>query len=626
MHDFNSRRHTFPILRPRALAVFSAFLVAAFLATAVPMTGNDALAIDYDLLQDAGDGTYFLGSNPTLDDPAGMFGLNINAADSINADQLWSGGGLSLNLTGSGVNVGVWDTGGVHRTHQDLVGRVVMQEFSPPSGHATHVAGTIGGTGISPGTQGMAPAVTIYSRKYSNDVAEMAADAGVIDISNHSYAFLRGWEKDVGWRQFPGGVPSWMADRDLYETEDPQFGKYRGGPSPVDETFFSLARYSFADAQAVDAVLHDNPDLLAVFAAGNDREQVPIDGIAEYVTYRSGGPSGPGLYLVPNSGEFVAPPQNGGPSGYDTLPNTQVAKNTLVVGATMDHTADPQNPGQIAVTDFSSFGPTDDGRCKPDVVANGFELISPYYDPSYPPDTTYGKGSGTSMAAPGVSGTAALLLEHYRNENGGETPPSATLKGLIMHTATDAGNPGPDYIFGFGQVNGAAAAQLISNADGSHAILEDSFAETERLFDFVAGGGPVKATLAWTDPAPEILPGAGLDDPTPVLVNDLDLWITGPDGIHYPWTLDPANPAADATRDKLNHLDNVVQVWIPDAMAGLYTVHVGGMLGDNTTVENLSQDYSLIVTGMVPEPGTLVGLGWLAVLGLGMLRRRRAVA
>src|SRR6478736_2046723 len=77
-----------------------------------------------------------------------------------------------------------------------------------------------------------------------------------------------------------------------------------------------------------------------------------------------------------------------------------------------------------------------------------------------------------------------------------------------------------------------------------------------------AGNSPLKATIVWTDP-PGPLQGEGLDDKKRVLVNDLDLWMTGPDDTtYYPWTLDPDNPGNPAKQDKANHIDNVEQVFI----------------------------------------------------------------
>jgi len=225
------------------------------------------------------------------------------------------------------------------------------------------------------------------------------------------------------------------------------------------------------------------------------------------------------------------------------------------------------------------------------------------------------------MAAPNVTGTAALLYEHY-DDLFSATPNSATMKGLLIHTATDAGNIGPDYTYGWGVVDGAAAADFLNQASlnptasplptNDTVIIEGTYTGspiTFNLDEFLPfpwqlppGGlgsdafptGPLKVTLVWTDPA-GTAHGNGLDETTPVLVNDLDLSITAPNGDTYnPWTLDPNNPANAAVQTQANHIDNVEQVFIDpvDIQRGQYTINL-----DNTgTLTNGSQDYSLLIS------------------------------
>src|SRR5262249_52357876 len=118
---------------------------------------------------------------------------------------------------------------------------------------------------------------------------------------------------------------------------------------------------------------------------------------------------GPGYYLVGNGGDTVAPPRDG-VTGFDDLPpGGQTAKNTLVVGAINPVTDDPFGPGDVQIASFSSRGPTDDGRIKPDVVADGVGV----YGPGAGGDTSYVTENGTSFSAPGVAGAATLLLDQY---------------------------------------------------------------------------------------------------------------------------------------------------------------------------------------------------------------------
>jgi len=548
-----------------------------------------------------GDGLWFLGAGPGPSELLLRVATNVNAADTTNTDQLLSGGGLGLSLTGNGLTVGVWDAGDVRASHQEFgaPSRVTVVDGVGVRSHSTHVAGTIGAAGVNPSARGMASQVGIRSRDWTNDYAEMAADASLIVASNHSYSYSRGWTTRIDWGIGP--VDTWCADSDVNFVEDPGFGKYDTG------------------AQALDQVLHSNPRLLSVWAASNDRNDA-YTGVGPggwYVTHLSTS-APPGWYLV-NPAYFPPPPGDGNAgAGYDCLPNDQVAKNTLVVGAINDITADPYNSGHVSLTSYSSWGPTDDGRVKPDVVGNGVGLLSSIATG----DNAYASNSGTSMSAANVTGTAALLVEHY-SDLFGSPPMSATTKGLLIHTAFDAGNAGPDYAYGWGLVDAAAAANFLTaaragSANPSCLIMENSYSGTEWTLALQSdGAGPLKATLVWTDPPPIVLPSSALDDPTSALVNDLDLWITGPGGTHYPWTLDPTNPSNPAVRAAGNHRDNVEQVLVDTPAAGWFTIHV------DRTGSAFEQDFSLLVSLTVPEPGTMLLLA-AGCAALVARRRRRS--
>ena len=198
----------------------------------------------------------------------------------------------------------------------------------------------------------------------------MDADAALIDVSNHSYGLIAGWvvypAAAFGFSTPTGLVDVWWEDRFQYSTESTAFGKY-------DDS-----------ARELDQVLFDNADLLSVWSAGNDRNDAfsSASGNGTYVTWFSGDPggigwSGAGWYLVPNSGASSAPGGDGNAgTGYDSLSLTKNAKNALIVGAVNDVTSDPYTSAQIVTASFSSYGPTDDGRVKPDVVGNGVSLLS----------------------------------------------------------------------------------------------------------------------------------------------------------------------------------------------------------------------------------------------------------
>jgi hypothetical protein len=533
------------------------------------------------------EGVWFLGGKSPDELNLKITHSNANAADTTNADQLWTGGSLGLNLDGSGVEVGVWDGGRVRGTHQEFTGRVSYGDLSSNSDHATHVAGTIGASGVNSNAHGMAGEVRIKSFDWDSDLQEIrtAAQNG-LSLSNHSYGMVRGWAQDnFEWTGFGDiYIDTWTGDRSRF-IEDQNFGKYS-------ELSHNL-----------DNVLFDNPYLLSVWSAGNDRDDIfkNVTGDDTYVAYFSkdaGVPGwmGKGWYRVP-TGLFSAPGPDGSFGGYDTLSLYQTAKNTLVVGAINDITKDPYNRFDPVISPFSSFGLADDGRLKVDIVANGVRLLSSGAES----DTAYYTASGTSMAAPNATGTAALLTQHYKNLYG-KAPLSATLKATIIHTAAEAGNVGPDYIFGWGVVDGAAAANFLDAAkqETSSRLIEKNYSGSIQTQTVTSSGSePLKATIVWTDPAGQVH-GDGLDERTRNLVNDLDVWIEGPNGEkYYPWTLNPDNPSAPATRGKRNELDNVEQVLIDNPAPGTYTVHVGH------SGNSFNQNYSLLISG-IGEPKSTI--------------------
>jgi hypothetical protein len=280
-----------------------------------------------------------------------------------------------------------------------------------------------------------------------------------------------------------------------------------------------------------------------------------------------------------------------------------VAKNIMTVGAVNDAVSgSSRSVANGTMAAFSGWGPTDDGRIKPDIVANGTGLYSCHDDS----DSAYTSIGGTSMSTPNAAGSAALLADYYSSLYPGQAMLSSTLKGLILHTADDppASNPGPDYAFGWGLMNTYAAAEHIrldNNYSSARYISAGTLNSGTPSHSFTFswnGSDPIRATLCWTDP-----PGSGqsgLDDTTLMLVNDLDLRIYGPGGapVYYPWILDPANPANNAaTGDNIR--DNVEQVYIasPPA-AGLYTLEIThkGSLTDG------EQEWSLILSGQRSDP------------------------
>ena len=268
-------------------------------------------------------------------------------------------------------------------------------------------------------------------------------------------------------------------------------------------------------------------------------------------------------------------------STYSTTPPPAPAKNTIAVGAV--------NKDTLVMTSFSSYGPTDDGRLRPDVSAPGCVTDGGSFSAgitSCGPGDRYIAMCGTSQASPVVTGAAALVHEYWSLKKGGDQPWASTVKGLIIHGSLDEDGPGPNYRYGYGVLQIPPSLDLIDEAE----VRQDAIDQGDELtLDFEATGGEVKATLVWTDPPGETMTARAL-------VNDLDLTIESGGTDWRPWVLDPASPMDDATRGE-NHRDPVEQVLVDDAASGdPVTVVVRA-----SEVPMGPQAFTLIVSG-VREP------------------------
>ncbi|HSW02492.1 MAG TPA: S8 family serine peptidase [Sedimentisphaerales bacterium] len=265
---------------------------------------------------------------------------------------------------------------------------------------------------------------------------------------------------------------------------------------------------------------------------------------------------------------------------WGTILCTGAAKNIVTVGAT--------NSDDNSLWAWSNKGPTGDGRIKPDVVSPGCEARSRGSIWSTLPGDRYGGACGTSLATPSVTGTMALILDDWRAIHKTDPLPS-TIKGLLIHTAKDLGTPGPDYAYGYGQINAKKAIDLVRIDTIDDIIKEDSiFVQGERdvhTLEIGPGETELRITLVWDDyPAQPMAARA--------LVNDLDLVVVGPDGKrYYPWTLDPYLPQQPAIRTQADRTNNVEQVCVENPPAGTWQVTVWG-----TTVPYYNQSYSLLTS------------------------------
>ncbi len=488
---------------------------------------------------------------------------NALSSATTRTNQLYSGGSLGLALNGSGDAVknrlGIWDGGAVFGTHVELVNRVTQQDnVTTTDVHATHVSGTLIATGISAQARGMSFGANLKAWDFSNDVSEMTAGAKDLSISNHSYGFPAGWSFSSTTNRW-----SWLGNLSVSQTEYYKFGFYDN------------------NAQAWDKIAVAAPFYLIVKSAGNNR-----------------GDNGPGdgkYYFLGTSTKDSSNVARKASDGYDILSTTSNAKNILTVGAVVGTGGNaPAQPSDVSISSFSSWGPTDDGRIKPDLVAVGVNVFST----SNASTTAYTVLSGTSMSCPQTSGSLLLLQEAYSKQNNGQLMLASTLKGLALHTAFDAGKAGPDYIYGWGLLDMEKAAKVILNMDKTNSLTERNLANGATFTQKItaSGKGALTATICWTDPEGVVLPitADNVNNRTPRLVNDLDIRISDGTNNYLPFILNPDKPADVATRGD-NIRDNIEQILIPDAVPGrVYTLTVS----NKGTLKNNSQDYALIISGI----------------------------
>ncbi len=204
-----------------------------------------------------------------------------------------------------------------------------------------------------------------------------------------------------------------------------------------------------------------------------------------------------------------------------------------------------------------------------------------------------------------------MMVQHYKNAVGATAPfRAATIKGLATHTADEAGPAaGPDYGYGWGLMNTKSAAALITLHAASGTALRNikqTVLSNSDLIEFpvrAAGGGALKVTICWTDPAGTVATKA-VDANTASLVNDLDLRLITGGTTHFPWKLNPASPTSSATNSGDNDRDNVEQVYVASPTVGQsFTVRVmhKGTL-KNAAGATATQPVSIIISGIQTTP------------------------
>lgn len=492
-----------------------------------------------------------------------------------------------LNLEGEGFGIAMWESGNPIKTHPDFqdtqttpqtriqqLGSTIIEK-----GHATRVAGVMASNGSDNNdAKGMAPKATI--RSYSNSghtnnrITDYINELEAEIASNQSLIANNSWDFSSGY-YYNGGSPRWSASgASAYGmTEDYIFGFYSSFDVAIDDLLNRT----------------ENEHYTVVFSSGNDKNE--YYGITD-----------------PNGQPY---PKDCN-SGYDCMAWSHGGKNIITVGA-VNETTVVDNSSDITLAtyagrEFSSVGPMDDGRIKPDLVAVGTNILTT--------DITSGGYSnasstnGTSYSAPVVSSGSLLIQEHAQN-NFGQTLFGFTLKGLLCNTAGELGDYiGPDYRFGWGVFDAKGAADFISNVNTSTFLLDGGVLSNGKTVTryFMPTLDRVTATLSWYDPngtpvydwsysitnaeAQSLL----LNNRTPMLVNDLDLRLENAGILYEPWKLDPSNPSNAPIRGD-NTVDNVEEVYIDvnelkESVIKVTVSHKG------TLQDSLDEHYALLINGV----------------------------
>lgn len=247
-----------------------------------------------------------------------------------------------------------------------------------------------------------------------------------------------------------------------------------------------------------------------------------------------------------------------GPAGWGNITGGhKSAKNVIAVGNLNNYDN---------INSSSSRGPAEDGRVKPDICAVGTSVNSTI------PGNIYGVKTGTSMSCPGVAGTIAQLYQAYRDLNGGNNPTSGLIKAAVLNTGEDLGNPGPDFIYGWGRINARAAYELLRD---DH-YFRDTITQNENesfILNVPSATKEVRVMLYWTDVE-------GSTSAQFALVNDLNMFVVTPaNDTLYPWVLDHSptlaslSAVAERERDSINNME---QVTLENPVPGAYEINIDG--------------------------------------------------
>jgi len=485
------------------------------------------------------------------------------------------GSGIVVTVGDSGIDTGVNDS----TMHDDFENHIwgIMSWQIPVSsrgscssnsnwddgaaddnGHGTHVAGSVLGDGSasSGAIKGSAPGADLLFHSFGqlcdgvstlmgipddiNDVFDLAAENGSLIHTN-------------SW-----GIPV--------------------------STYPDQAGYYGTNARQADEAANSHANMSILFSAGNDGTDANSDG---EVDLDSQGPPSTAKNVI-----SIGASENNRPSKSMTW--NQGWGSEYPTNPVKDDKAADDTEGMAA---FSSRGPMQDDRIKPDLSAPGTYILSTKSSVagacgwgSYSSNSAYCFMGGTSMATPLSAGATALLLEHLKENVGHSDPSSALVKALLTANADDmlgqygdatngAGETAPNNHEGWGRLN-------LENAMEMSFIDGDSVGTGEWInysFNVPAGAPDMRIMLAWTDAAASTAASV-------TLVNEISYNIRMPDGT---WL------------NETNNRDNLIGETISSPQSGLWQIQIEGTnvpngpqkfaiaLSENYSISNLITDADL---------------------------------
>lgn len=491
--------------------------------------------------------------------------LNDVAAGIIGANSVWT----DLGLNGTGQIIAIedsgLDTGDLATIHDDFRGRIKAhfgygrpigpdpgqtKTWDDPNGHGTHASGSILGNGNRSGgaIKGMAYNATLVFQSIldnNNDIGGL--NVGINQIYLDSYNQGARIQSDSWGSKVSGAYDSYSVDVDTFAWNHKDF-----------VILFAAGNYG------VDSNSDGIVDLDSLTSPGTSKNVITV-GASENI--RSGGGLNQGgfCYTWGNCWQF-----------YPTNPiyNDRIS----------------DNPDGMAA--FSSRGPTDDGRIKPDVVAPGTNILSTKSsiapDPNYWGilDSSYAYNGGTSMSTPLTAGAVALIRQYYVSN--GTFPSSALIKATLINTAKNMigqyASPNkdvtgqPDNNQGWGRVDLSRLKEEKVFVDNTIGLSTGKFNRTNVI---VNGSQTFVATLVWTD-----YPGSL--GASKALVNDLDLVVIDPMGQQF-YGNDFTAPY-NSSNDSINNVEGVI---IGNPVNGTYKINVSAR-----NVPMGPQPFALVISGI----------------------------